>query len=86
MKLYYEFIENIKAYENPDYDCTRFDRLLDGDIKLDESKVSLIREFYGSTNPYNRAKIVGLINNSINNISRVVKIVEDYNKIKQTRV
>lgn len=88
MKSYNEFIRITKLMENPEYDSTRFERLLtsvggnfDG-VDISNSKLSSIVMFYEGTNEFNQTKISTLINNSIGNIDRVNNIVIEYYKIK----
>jgi len=85
MKFYNDFVNELSSFDDPKYDCTRFDRLIENThdcvisgISISASKISSIRRFYENTNPYNRSKVVGLINNNITNIDNVHKIVIDY--------
>ncbi len=90
MKSYNEFMRTMKIEEDPDYDSTRFDRLMeweggsfDGFDDLSSSKMSSIVNFLESTNDYNRSKVVALINTNVDNINKVHKIVIDYEKSRQ---
>lgn len=81
-----------EVLKDPNVDATRFDRLLESEGNCDfdgtfisSSKTSSIKRFYENTNPFNRSKIVGLINNSIKNFDKVHKIVIDYEIVKQTK-
>lgn len=88
-KLYDDFVYMCEVLKNPAVDMSRFDRLLEAEgdsvfdgVTLQSSKLSSIKRFYETTNPFNRAKIVELINNSIDNFDKVHKIVIDYNEAK----
>lgn len=92
MKTYNEFMLILESFDDPNFDCARFDYLIeqtddciiDG-VEVSLLKISSIRRFYEKINPYNRAKVVGLINNNITNIDKVHKIVIDYEKSQTQR-
>ena len=83
--LFSDFIRVCEKLDDPDYDSSRFDRLLefkddsvfDG-INIERSMVSSIKRFYENTNEYNRSKISNLININIRNFEKVHRIVLDY--------
>lgn len=86
MKSYEEFLRSTSLFEDCDFDPCRFDRVINGEddiIDISKSKLSSIIRFYESTNEYNRTKIMDLINISKNNITKVYKIVLDYEEHKQ---
>lgn len=86
MKSYQNFLRVSSLFEDPGFDPFRFDRVLEGEhdaVDISESKLSSIIRFYESTNEYNRTKIMDLINISKNNITKVYKIVLDYEEHKQ---
>ena len=67
MKSYNEFIKMVDMITSFDFDCTRFDRLIESNngidgIEISSSKIFSIKRFYESTNHYNRSKMVELIN------------------------
>lgn len=86
MKSFREFITESNT---KNFSIRRFDELIektstcviDG-YEVHASVLSSIKRFYENTNPYNRAKVVGMINNSIRNVEKVHKLVLDYEKIK----
>jgi hypothetical protein len=55
---------------------------IDSDITVEGSKLPSIKRFYHNTNEYNQRKITDLINNSMNNIDKVYRIILEYEKIK----
>lgn len=88
-----DFIDKCKRIQHPDFDITRIDRLMEntGECKVDGTTVSSsvlasIKRFYENTNEYNRSKVADLINNTIDNIGKVHRIVIDYETVKNQQV
>lgn len=83
------FLDKCAQLEDPLVDISRTERLLahEGNsefegLYISSSKISSIRRFYESTNDYNKLKVANLINTNIDNITKVHKIVIDYEKTK----
>lgn len=90
MKTFDEFKRVADIIKTPNYDSTRFDRLIESESGIDgliisPSKISSISRFYERTNSYNRSKITELINTNIRNVDKVHKLAIDYEKYKQKR-
>jgi len=90
--LYEDFIFMCEVLENPEFDLSRTERLMESDnlfeekgISISGSKLSSIKRFYKNTNVYNQAKISNLINNNIRNIDKVYNLVLEYENIKHQK-
>lgn len=90
MITYNDFLYMCEVVENPHHDPNRFYNLLliDSDcifegVDINTSVISSIKRFHTNTNEYNRSKISELINNNVNNLGKVHKIVIDYELLKR---